>query len=183
MQHGTQDDYRRLRNRSSWDQAADFTIKCVIDWRKRPLRVCGGAMFKGCFTSVHAHRTDVSQNWQAVFERVFQPEPTQRIGSARIFLAELLLNTDAVAQRLDGVLGVRNVSTSVEFVNFRRDFLSLYIKDAGPMLLTPALDLANGNFARFEVQRRRPADSCFDVQRSTERSFSGNDVCSSPIRP
>jgi len=50
------------------------------------------------------------------------------------------------------------------------------------MLLTPALDLANGNFARFDVQRRRPAEWCFDVQRSCEQSSSGNDVSGSPVR-
>ena len=65
----------------------------------------------------------------------------------------------------DTHVGVRAVSEYSLSPASWRDFLSLYIKDAGPMLLTPALDLANGNFARFDVQRRRPAEWCFDVQR------------------
>jgi len=33
------------------------------------------------------------------------------------------------------------------------------------------------------VFRRRPAELRFDVQRSTERSRFGNEVCGSPLRP
>jgi eukaryotic-like serine/threonine-protein kinase len=49
------------------------------------------AVFKGCFTSVHAHRQEASGEWQAFFERVFQPDPKQRVDSVQVFLAELLV--------------------------------------------------------------------------------------------
>jgi tRNA A-37 threonylcarbamoyl transferase component Bud32 len=63
--------------------AHPFVTGSVASWQK--------AMFKGCFTPVRSHRQDASQNWQAFFERVFQPEPKHRVGSARIFFAELVL--------------------------------------------------------------------------------------------
>jgi serine/threonine protein kinase len=63
--------------------AHPFVTGSVASWQK--------AMFKGCFTTVRSHRQDASQNWQAFFERVFQPEPKHRVGSVRIFFAELVL--------------------------------------------------------------------------------------------
>jgi len=71
--------------------AHPFVTGSEASWQK--------AIFKGCFTSVRAHRQDVSPNWQAFFERVFQPEPKQRIGSAGIFLAELLLALKSADQK------------------------------------------------------------------------------------
>jgi len=71
--------------------AHPFVTGSEVSWQK--------AIFKGCFTSVRAHRQDVSPNWQAFFERVFQPEPKQRIGSAGIFLAELLLALKSADQK------------------------------------------------------------------------------------
>jgi len=63
--------------------AHPFVIPSRSNWQN--------AVLNGRFTPIHVHRQDVSENWQAFFERVFQPDPKQRIDSAQIFLAELLL--------------------------------------------------------------------------------------------
>jgi len=63
--------------------AHPFVTPSLTNWQN--------AVLKGRFTPIHVHRQDVSEYWQAFFERVFQPDPKQRIDSAQIFLAELLL--------------------------------------------------------------------------------------------
>jgi eukaryotic-like serine/threonine-protein kinase len=71
--------------------AHPFGTRSVTNWQN--------AMLNGRFTPIHVHRQDVAENWQAFFERVFQPDPKQRIDSAHIFLAELLLALKSLDQK------------------------------------------------------------------------------------
>jgi hypothetical protein len=62
--------------------AHPFITGSVASWQK--------VILTGSLTSGHAHLRNVSRDWHTLFDRVFQPDPKQRIGSARIFFNELL---------------------------------------------------------------------------------------------
>jgi hypothetical protein len=67
-----------------------FATNSEVGWQK--------AIFTGSFAS-ETHLQNLSGDWCTFFDRVFQPDPKQRIGFARIFFDELLRASKSTDQK------------------------------------------------------------------------------------